>query len=102
MADASNSHRTAPAQNLGVNNNSDIADLSHAQEPAPAFQPTTPTDLPLRQSKHSVGGTRSKIYDVTEKFTRACNALEVGQLVKDDYFTLFESIGAIEVADSCY
>lgn len=24
-------------------------------------------------------------------------ALEVGQLVKDDYFTLFESIGAIEV-----
>lgn len=49
------------------------SDLSHAQEPAPAFQPTTPTDLPLRQSKHSVGGTRSKIYDVTEKFTRACN-----------------------------
>lgn len=28
-------------------------------------------------------------------------ALEVGQLVKDDYFTLFESIGAIEVAYSC-
>jgi hypothetical protein len=25
-------------------------------------------------------------------------ALEVGQLVKDDFFTLFESIGAIEVA----
>jgi len=25
------------------------------------------------------------------------SALEVGQLVKDDYFTLFESIGAIEV-----
>ncbi|EMD87612.1 hypothetical protein COCC4DRAFT_71022 [Bipolaris maydis ATCC 48331] len=99
MADASNSHSTAPAQNLDVNNNPEIADLSHAQEPAPAFQPTTPTDLPLRQSKHSVGGTRPKIYDVTEKFTRACNALEVGQLVKDDYFTLFESIGAIEIMD---
>jgi hypothetical protein len=26
-----------------------------------------------------------------------CTALDVGQLVKDDYFTLFESIGAIEV-----
>jgi hypothetical protein len=26
-----------------------------------------------------------------------CAALDVGQLVKDEYFTLFESIGAIEV-----
>lgn len=27
-------------------------------------------------------------------------ALDVGQLVKDEYFTLFESIGAIEVGSS--
>ncbi|KAF2016745.1 Mak10-domain-containing protein [Aaosphaeria arxii CBS 175.79] len=41
-----------------------------------------------------------KVHDITEKFTRACNALEVGQLVKDDLFTLFESIGALEIMDS--
>jgi hypothetical protein len=29
--------------------------------------------------------------------TNSFSALEVGQLVKDEYFTLFESIGAIEV-----
>ena len=29
--------------------------------------------------------------------TNIPTALEVGQLVKDEYFTLFESIGAIEV-----
>jgi hypothetical protein len=35
----------------------------------------------------------------TQDQTRAniSAALEVGQLVKDEYFTLFESIGAIEV-----
>lgn len=31
------------------------------------------------------------------RLTDCVAALEVGQLVKDDYFTLFESIGAIEV-----
>ena len=30
--------------------------------------------------------------------TNEQTALEVGQLVKDEYFTLFESIGAIEVS----
>ena len=29
-------------------------------------------------------------------------ALDVGQLVKDDYFTLFESIGAIEVQHTAF
>jgi hypothetical protein len=37
--------------------------------------------MPLHQQK------------VVNKYT----ALDVGQLVKDEYFTLFESIGAIEV-----
>ncbi|KAF1952010.1 amino-acid N-acetyltransferas-like protein subunit Mak10 [Byssothecium circinans] len=43
---------------------------------------------------------QNKIHDVTDKFTRACKALDVGQLVKDEYFTLFESIGAIEIMDT--
>ncbi|KAF2085758.1 Mak10-domain-containing protein [Saccharata proteae CBS 121410] len=37
--------------------------------------------------------------DITEDFTRATAALETGQLVKDEYFTLFESVGALEIMD---
>ena len=35
-------------------------------------------------------------YTISDQLTDE-KALEIGQLVKDDYFTLFESIGAIEV-----
>ncbi|KFY09329.1 hypothetical protein V492_05531 [Pseudogymnoascus sp. VKM F-4246] len=37
--------------------------------------------------------------DITDVFTKAAEGLEVGELVKDDYFTLFESVGAIEIMD---
>ncbi|KAF2118729.1 amino-acid N-acetyltransferas-like protein subunit Mak10 [Lophiotrema nucula] len=54
--------------------------------------------LPLRQAMKPPLA-EPKTYDITEKFTKACSALEVGQLVKDEYFTLFESIGALEIMD---
>ncbi|KAF2836886.1 Mak10-domain-containing protein [Patellaria atrata CBS 101060] len=41
----------------------------------------------------------NKVWDITEKFTRAAAALETGQLIKDEYFTLFESVGALEIMD---
>ncbi|KAF2688921.1 amino-acid N-acetyltransferas-like protein subunit Mak10 [Lentithecium fluviatile CBS 122367] len=57
-----------------------------------------PISLPLRQAfKQHVAKTN--IHNITEKFTKACNGLDVGQLVKDEYFTLFESIGALEIMD---
>ncbi|KAG9195803.1 hypothetical protein G6011_00924 [Alternaria panax] len=102
MADASSSRNsTAPAPNLAAGFEFDGAGPSHAQESAPSsIQPATSANLPLRQSRQNVGGGfQPKIHDLTNKFTRACNALEVGQLVKDEYFTLFESIGAIEIMD---
>ncbi|KAI9718854.1 MAG: hypothetical protein M1828_006543 [Chrysothrix sp. TS-e1954] len=37
--------------------------------------------------------------DITTDFARACKGLEVGQLVKDENFTLFESVQALEVMD---
>ncbi|KAL1647999.1 N-alpha-acetyltransferase, non-catalitic subunit [Diplodia intermedia] len=37
--------------------------------------------------------------DITACFTQACAALSTGQLVKDEYFTLFESVGALEIMD---
>ncbi|QDS76903.1 hypothetical protein FKW77_004092 [Venturia effusa] len=40
-----------------------------------------------------------KVYDITEQFLAAARALPVGTLVKDDDFTLFESVGALEIGD---
>lgn len=41
-------------------------------------------------------GTRG-VRDVTEDFVAASNQLQPGELVKDEYFTLFEAVGALEV-----
>ncbi|KAL2872538.1 N-alpha-acetyltransferase 35, NatC auxiliary subunit [Aspergillus lucknowensis] len=38
--------------------------------------------------------------DITEKFTQAASRLRTGQLVKDEYFTLFEAVAALEIMDS--
>ncbi|KAF3902039.1 hypothetical protein AA313_de0207637 [Arthrobotrys entomopaga] len=37
--------------------------------------------------------------DVTQLFRQACQGLDVGQLVKDPNFTLFEAVGALEIMD---
>ncbi|KAL4987118.1 Mak10 subunit, NatC N-terminal acetyltransferase-domain-containing protein [Aspergillus falconensis] len=37
--------------------------------------------------------------DITEEFTQAASGLKTGQLVKDEYFTLFEAVGALEIMD---
>nr|POF11456.1 hypothetical protein CFP56_44294 [Quercus suber] len=41
--------------------------------------------------------TERKIHDITTDFARATRTLQRGQLVKDDLFTLFEAVGALEV-----
>ncbi|KAL8397561.1 hypothetical protein RB594_004318 [Gaeumannomyces avenae] len=38
-------------------------------------------------------------FDITDKFVTAAKALKPGRLVKDGYFTLFESVGALEIMD---
>ncbi|KAK2772115.1 hypothetical protein FQN53_004767 [Emmonsiellopsis sp. PD_33] len=38
--------------------------------------------------------------DITAAFTKASSTLNTGQLVKDEYFTLFEAVGALEIMDS--
>ncbi|GKZ82357.1 hypothetical protein AnigIFM56816_007169 [Aspergillus niger] len=38
--------------------------------------------------------------DITDEFTSAASKLKTGQLVKDEYFTLFEAVGALEIMDS--
>ncbi|KAJ5591477.1 uncharacterized protein N7459_001846 [Penicillium hispanicum] len=38
--------------------------------------------------------------DITAEFTAAASKLRMGQLVKDEMFTLFEAVGALEIMDS--
>ncbi|KAH9893729.1 Mak10-domain-containing protein [Xylariomycetidae sp. FL2044] len=37
--------------------------------------------------------------DITEKFAAAVNTLAPGELIKDEHFTLFESVSALEIMD---
>jgi hypothetical protein len=49
------------------------------------------------EAKHVQQPTRVK--DITQEFVDACNQLPPGELVKDEWFTLFESVGALEVME---
>ncbi|RDW71406.1 putative MAK10 [Coleophoma cylindrospora] len=37
--------------------------------------------------------------DITQQFTAAAEQIDLGQLIKDPFFTLFESVGALEIMD---
>ncbi|TKA77374.1 hypothetical protein B0A55_03227 [Friedmanniomyces simplex] len=52
-----------------------------------------------RQTLSFGGGSGRGIRDVTEEFAAAAKQLQPGQLVKDEYFTLFEAVGALEIMD---
>ncbi|KAJ4395377.1 N-alpha-acetyltransferase, non-catalitic subunit, partial [Didymella pomorum] len=96
MADSSHRHSTASPQDADAVSSHDGAGHSHVN----ITNATPQANLPLRQAfRQPICAPEPKIHDITEKFLKASEALEVGQLVKDDYFTLFESIGAIEIMD---
>ncbi|KAG9720896.1 Mak10-domain-containing protein, partial [Aureobasidium melanogenum] len=58
-------------------------------------------------SMYNGGAARSSQYtprqmhvtDITKQFSDASAELRQGQLVKDDFFTLFEAVGALEIMD---
>ncbi|KAM0196808.1 hypothetical protein ACHAPA_007335 [Fusarium lateritium] len=64
----------------------DIARLSLDQQ----YEPQPPPD---NQTAGIVA------IDITDKFSEAVKTLAPGQLVKDDFFTLFESVAALEIMD---
>ena len=52
----------------------------------------------LRQEAMGMSALSSRgVEDITEEFTTASDQLEPGELVKDEWFTLFEAVGALEV-----
>ncbi|KAH0537158.1 hypothetical protein FGG08_006028 [Glutinoglossum americanum] len=65
----------------------DTAELAISNDKPTAVVPGT-------QRIHS---TEVKARDITPQFTNASSALRTGQLVKDEFFTLFEAVGALEV-----
>ncbi|PSN68170.1 Mak10-domain-containing protein [Corynespora cassiicola Philippines] len=96
MAEEAPRHSAASAQH---SDGAAPSDAAGSADPVRLSEPAaSPFGLPLRRSFRPAAA-ETKIYDITEKFTKASSALEVGQLVKDEYFTLFESIGAIEIMD---
>ncbi|MCJ1399551.1 hypothetical protein MMC11_002753 [Xylographa trunciseda] len=42
---------------------------------------------------------QKKAHDITKDFTEAAESLGTGQLIKDEFFTLFEAVGALEIMD---
>ena len=50
-----------------------------------------------QEARQAISFGSRGVRDVTSEFEAAANLLQPGQLVKDDYFTLFEAVSAIEV-----
>ena len=51
-----------------------------------------------QEAKDASSFGRRSIKDITSDFTAASKQLQSGQLVKDEFFTLFEAVGALEVS----
>ncbi|CAM1504209.1 Fc.00g018000.m01.CDS01 [Cosmosporella sp. VM-42] len=73
---------------FGIGFPDEIARLSLGQGGEPA--PPPPPDI---------GSKGIVAVDITEKFSQASKALSPGDLVKDGFFTLFESVAALEIMD---
>ncbi|KAJ4271653.1 N-alpha-acetyltransferase, non-catalitic subunit [Fusarium torreyae] len=73
---------------FGIGIPDDIARLSLDQQ----FDPPPPPPPDIK----TAGIVAS---DITDKFSEAVKTLAPGQLVKDDFFTLFESVAALEIMD---
>ncbi|KAH4132658.1 hypothetical protein HBH47_011080 [Parastagonospora nodorum] len=101
MADAPTDHNTASDPAVPDVSCYDAAVSTNVHASGSNAQASTPADLPLRQSlRKSQSAYEPRLHDITEKFTKASKALNVGQLIKDECFTLFESIGALEIMDA--
>ncbi|KAG6021881.1 hypothetical protein E4U41_002371 [Claviceps citrina] len=73
----------------GIGAADEIARLSLGQDREP----------PSLQPRPSFTGAGIVAVDITEKFGNAVQTLEPGEVVKDGYFTLFDSVAALEIMD---
>ncbi|KAL2017785.1 hypothetical protein VTK56DRAFT_1648 [Thermocarpiscus australiensis] len=61
--------------------------------------PGLPFDTPEEPPPPMISSEGIIALDITRKFLSAAATLEPGELIKDGYFTLFESVGALEIMD---
>ena len=52
-----------------------------------------------REIRQTMSFASNRVKDITETFAAAARRLPPGRLVKDELFTLFESVGALEIMD---
>ncbi|BFZ61026.1 N-alpha-acetyltransferase, non-catalitic subunit [Saitoella coloradoensis] len=62
--------------------------------------PTAANDVTAGVSQISLGDTPLLWHDATTELLQATSELKLGQLVKDDSFSLYDSIGALEIMDA--
>ncbi|KAI6781851.1 N-alpha-acetyltransferase 35 [Emericellopsis cladophorae] len=74
--------------NPGIDVPDELSRLSLGQDTPPRIR-----DAP------ELNNTGTIPVDITEKFKKASSALQPGEIVKDEFFTLFESVGALEIMD---
>ncbi|KPM35127.1 hypothetical protein AK830_g11443 [Neonectria ditissima] len=77
---------------FGIGAPDEIARLSLGQDDYPPPPPPAPR-LADAQAKGIIA------VDITDKFAQAVKTLAPGELVKDGFFTLFESVAALEIMD---
>ena len=80
-----NNHMSAETSKIAINAGEQNGDISFAA-----------TRL-AREARQAMSFGSRGVRDVTAEFDAAAKQLQPGELVKDEYFTLFEAVGAIEV-----
>ncbi|KAK4226484.1 putative MAK10 subunit [Podospora fimiseda] len=89
---------TLPNEFVGLSiTNSQHLQLHHQAFADDYLQPPLPPPPPPPPAMGDNSGVIA--FDITEKFRIAAQTLEPGELVKDGHFTLFESVGALEIMD---
>ncbi|KAL1907463.1 N-alpha-acetyltransferase, non-catalitic subunit [Sporothrix stenoceras] len=91
--DAARQALRLPREEAAVNQG--LEELSLTPE---AGQPP-PRPMPPAASSTRIISDGIVSVDITARFTAAAATLEPGELIKDGYFTLFESVGALEIMD---
>ncbi|KZF20686.1 putative amino-acid N-acetyltransferase subunit Mak10 [Xylona heveae TC161] len=77
-----------------TSNHASRLEINNQQMPPPLSRPDPVAPPPPISSL-----SRITVRDITTEFRTAASALQIGQLVKDASFTLFESVGALEIMD---